>query len=130
MATSAPKPSAADRALKRLEAEHREQEEARRLGWTFLWILFAFKIATVSVIWYVAAGSGESLATIMVTTWYWVAIPVLAISGRVIFRWRMIQVRKRRDALRHAEFNVDCQIVFLSERDNGQLPESPAPGTP
>jgi len=98
--------SSPDLALKRLERERREESDARATVWAFLWVLFGFKIATVGIIWYVAAGSGESVAMIAATTWYWLVIPIGAISGPLLFRWRMIKVRRRREALRQAEWNV------------------------
>ena len=63
-------PSTADRRLKQLERERRDESDARATVWAFLWVLFGFKIATVGIIWYVAAGSGESLVMIAATTWY------------------------------------------------------------
>lgn len=102
--TPAPSP---DRTLKRLERERREESDARATVWAFLWVLFGFKIATVGIIWYVAAGSGESLAMIAATTWYWLVIPIGAISGPLIFRWRMIKMRRRREELRQAEWRED-----------------------
>jgi len=96
-----------DRALKQLERERREESDARATVWAFLWVLFGFKIATVGIIWYVAAGSGESLTMIAVTTWYWLVIPIGAISGPLLFRWRMIRMRRRREELRRAEWRED-----------------------
>ncbi len=104
--SSSPAPSP-DRALKQLERERREESDARATVWAFLWVLFGFKIATVGIIWYVAAGSGESLTMIAVTTWYWLVIPVGAISGPLLFRWRMIKMRRRREELRQAEWRED-----------------------
>lgn len=99
--------STSAQALKRLERERREASDDQATVWAFLWVLFWFKIATVGIIWYVAAGSGESLAMIAATTWYWLVIPIGAISGPLLFRWRMIKVRRRREALRRAEWNVE-----------------------
>ncbi len=124
---SVPAPNPTERALRRLELERREENDARRAVWGFLWILFFFKIVTVGVIWYVAAGSGESLSMIFITTWYWLVIPVAAISGPLLFRWRMIQVRKRRERLKAAEFSVGTQIVVLDNGPDGR--ESPFGGT-
>ena len=124
---SMPAPTPAERALRRLEQERREEDDARRAVWGFLWILFAFKIVTIGVIWYVAAGSGESLSMIVITTWYWLVIPVAAISGPLLFRWRMIQVRKRRERLKAAEFSVGPQIVVLHDDPDGREP--PLAGT-
>ena len=99
--------STSDRRLKQLERERREESDARATVWAFLWVLFGFKIATVGIIWYVAAGSSESLVMIAATTWYWLVIPIGAISGPLLFRWRMIKMRRRREELRQAEWRED-----------------------
>lgn len=125
---SMPAPDSAERALRRLERERREEHDARRAVWGFLWILFVFKIVTVGIIWYVAAGSGESLSMIVITTWYWLIIPVAAISGPLLFRWRMIQVRKRRERLKAAEFAVEPRIIVLSEQHDDREPPRQSPG--
>jgi Flp pilus assembly protein TadB len=105
--------SGADRVLKRLERERREEADARATVWAFLWILFGFKIVTIGIIWYVAAGSGESLSMIAITTWYWLIIPVAAIVGPLAYRWRMIRMRRRREQLREAEWNTGESIHVI-----------------
>lgn len=92
------------RALRAMEAEHKRDEQERITGWTVLWTLFAFKMATVAIIWWVAKGSTEANAFITVTTWYWMGIPAVAISGAVAYRLRLRNVRKRAAELRQAEF--------------------------
>lgn len=106
-----------ERVLNYLAREQREEEEARKTVWAFVWTLFWFKIGTVIVVWYVASGSGESLTLIATTTWFWLAIPIVAISGRWAYRRRMVRMRKRREALQHAEWNVDPQIIILHGSD-------------
>lgn len=106
--------------LRRLERERKQEEQARHAVWGFLWTLFWFKIATMAVIWYVAAGSGEDLAMIMITTWYWLVIPIAAISGPLLFRWRMMRVRRQREALMQAEWREDPTIVTLDDQDDGE----------
>jgi hypothetical protein len=94
-----------ERHLAMREEERRVDESGRRASWAFLWTLFAFKIATVAVIWY-AATSTRSHETpfIIATTWYWFAIPILGISGPLLYRWRLVQQRRKREALRGAEW--------------------------
>ncbi len=98
-------PSAA-RALATLERERKEQADSRIAVWGFLWTLFAFKILTVGVIWWAATGTGESLAMIAATTWYWLLIPIAAITGPSLVKWRMIKLRKRRQLLLQSEWVV------------------------
>ncbi|MEJ7901039.1 MAG: hypothetical protein WKF63_04285 [Thermomicrobiales bacterium] len=109
--------SASDRRLKQLEREHREESDARATVWAFLWVLFGFKIVTVGIIWYVAAGSGESLVMIAATTWYWLVIPIAAISGPLLFRWRMIKMRRRREELRRAEWREEPVKVIIHDQE-------------
>ncbi len=97
----------ADRILVRLERERKEEAEGRAAAWGFLWTLFAFKMATVGLIWWAAAGSGEDLSYIIATTWYWLVIPIAAITGPLLIRWRMIRLRRRREALRRSEWMTD-----------------------
>src|SRR5680860_323571 len=103
--------SPTDRVLKQLERERREESEERATVWAFLWVLFAFKMATIGVIWYVAAGTGESLVMIAATTWYWLVIPIAAITGPLLVRWRMIKMRRRREELRRAEWREEPDIL-------------------
>ncbi|MDQ3540643.1 MAG: hypothetical protein M3440_08145 [Chloroflexota bacterium] len=98
----------ADRVLIRLERERKEAAEAHTAVWGFLWTLFAFKIATVGVIWWAATGSGEDLSYIIATTWYWLVIPIGAIAGPLLVRWRMMKLRRRREALRRSEWMTDA----------------------
>jgi|SRR5680860_653639 len=105
--------SPSDRILKQLERERREESDERATVWAFLWVLFGFKMATIGIIWYVAAGSGESLMMIAVTTWYWLVIPIGAIAGPLLVRWRMIKMRRRRDELRKAEWREEPEIVAV-----------------
>ncbi len=92
------------RALAILERERKEEADARGAVWGFLWTLFAFKILTVGVIWWAATGTGESLAMIAATTWYWLLIPIAAITGPLLFRLRLVRMRRRRRQLRQAEW--------------------------
>jgi hypothetical protein len=119
--------SSSDRVLRQLEQERKEESDARATVWAFLWILFGFKITTIGIIWYVAAGSGESLAMIVATTWYWMVIPVLAISGPLLIRWRMIRLRRRREQLKQSEWSTRPDALD----DRAVHPAtSPGPGQP
>lgn len=95
----------AHRRLADREHEVKANREAQRAVWGFLWTLFIFKIATVGVIWYAATSTGtHSFAMIAVTTWYWLFIPIAAIAGPLVFRWRLLRMRRRRNQLRGAEW--------------------------
>jgi hypothetical protein len=101
-----------DRHLAMREEERRVDESGRRAGWAFLWTLFAFKIATVGIIWFAATSArSHETAFIVATTWYWFAIPILAVSGPLLYRWRLVQQRRRREALRGSEWMEPHQDV-------------------
>jgi hypothetical protein len=83
-----------------------EQYDAKAVVWTFLWSIFAFKIGTVAVIIW-ASRSWESGPLLALTTWPVLIIPAVAISGPVLFYWRLRRVRARREQLRRAEFMIE-----------------------
>lgn len=91
-------------ALRALEAERKRDQEEKLTGWTVVWTLFVFKMATIGIIWWAAKGTPEANAFITVTTWYWMAIPVVALSGCIGYRLRLRRARKRAGELRRAEF--------------------------
>lgn len=95
------------RALRALEVERKRDKEEKISGWTFVWTIFAFKMATVALIWWAANGSPKANAFLTVTTWYWAVIPAVAISGFVGYRLRLRRARKHVDALRQAEFTYE-----------------------
>jgi hypothetical protein len=100
--------SSAARRLAARERERAREEQGRRLAWGFLYTLFAFKIATVLVIWYAASSTRmHDLPFIIATTWYWLLIPVVGIAGRMVYRWRLIQMRRQRHRLKGAEWMVE-----------------------
>jgi hypothetical protein len=111
-----------DRKLQILEAEHKAEADGMAAAWAFLWVLFAFKIVTVAFIIYVATGSGESLAMAAATTWYWLVIPVLALSGPLLVRWRMLKMRRRREQLKRSEWSVEPTIMSVHLPPDEHLP--------
>jgi hypothetical protein len=96
------------RALRDLELERKRDAEERITGWTVIWTLFAFKMFTVGLIWYVGRNSrdagGEADSLLIATTWYWLLIPAVALSGVVGYRLRLRKARKRAAELKRAEF--------------------------
>lgn len=95
----------ANRRLAEREVERQRNDSGRRSAWAFLWTLFAFKIVTVGVIWFAATSThSDELPLIVATTWYWFLIPLAAISGPLLYRWRLVKLRRRRDQLRVAEW--------------------------
>jgi uncharacterized integral membrane protein len=100
--------------LTRLAAEEARSRDEKRAVWGFIWILFGFKMATVIAI-FAAAQTQEAAVLLAATTWFWVPIPIVALSGGLLFRYRLRKVRRRREALRRAEWLLE---------------EAPWPGVP
>jgi hypothetical protein len=98
---------AEQRALDVMELERKQEAEEKTAVWAFIWTLFVFKIATMILIVYLAAGSSESLGVAFATTWYWFIIPIAAITGPLLYRWRLLRQRRKRAALRDAEWMTD-----------------------
>ena len=95
------------RTLRRLEAERRHDADGRVAVWGFIWTLFAFKMATVAlIVW--AANDRESVALVLSTSWFWLFIPAAALSGPILYRLRLRRLRRRRQALRRAEWLLDA----------------------
>ena len=94
-----------ERHLAMRQQERTRDDSGRRTGWAFLWTLFAFKIATLGIVWYAATStSSHEMSFIVATTWYWFLIPIVGLSGPLLYRWRLVQQRRKRAALQHAEW--------------------------
>lgn len=103
VATAPPKPPAIARPTTYQEPLPPPREEDHSAGWAFLWVLFAFKMATVFLIWW-ASRSYSTGVFLVATTWFWMVIPALALAAPMAFRWRLIKMRKRRAALQRSEW--------------------------
>lgn len=125
-------PSYSERALREMELEHNRDREERITGWTVIWVLFAFKMFTVALIWWAARGSRENGAEVegllVATTWYYAIIPVVALSGFIGYRIRLRAARKRVEDLRQSEFmdahrraQTGAGRVELSDEEKARL---------
>ena len=75
-------------------------------AWAFLWILFAFKMITVGLIfWHMRTFEAAMLLT--ATTWFWLLLAAVAVAGPLLFRYRLVRVRAKRERLRRAEWLLD-----------------------
>ena len=102
-----------------------DEHDGAAAAMAFVWVLFAFKLATVVLIfWHM--GTVETAAILGSTLWYWFPVVGVLASGPILFRWRLRRVRARRDALRRAEWMLDQRPGF--EQDAEQRPAQP--GTP
>ncbi len=128
MSVPLPTSTPTDRVLTRLERERKDEADAHVAVWGFLWTLFVFKIATVGIIWWAAAGTGEDLSFIVATTWYWLVVPIGAVTGPILIRWRMIKLRRRREALRRSEWMTDATGTHQPDIRIVHLPVDPLDG--
>ena len=78
-------------------------EQDSSAAWGFLWVLFAFKLATVVLIFY-HLRTFETAAFLGATTWYWFPPLGLLLAGPILFRLRLRRVRAKREQLRRAEW--------------------------
>jgi len=95
-----------ERALRKQQYDQRLEQEERRQLWTFVWILFGFKIASIGLLvfwieWH------EFKYLIGLTTWPWFVIPAVALTPPLLNRLRLRRMRRRREQLRRAEFDVE-----------------------
>lgn len=84
--------------------EQKREEDERATAWAFIWTLFGFKIATLAVILWLAAGSTEAGLVVLATNWFWLLIPAFAIAGPLLFHYRLRKARRRRAALLREEW--------------------------
>ena len=96
---------------------HRDPEyDGGAAAWGFLWVLLAFKLITVGLIFY-HLRTVETAAFLAATTWYWLPVVAALLAGPLLFRYRLRRVRARRDQLRRAEWmlghdqDVDAPIT-------------------
>ena len=123
-------PSYEEERLRRMEHERKLLADEKTMSWAVVWTLFAFKLATITVIVYVArntrhAGSSEQMAFIAVTTWYWFLIPLVAASGFVAWRLRLRKAKKRADEMKRSEFGISLNSEALTEDEKDRLRRLP-----
>lgn len=92
---------------KRRLTEQELREEESSTAWAFVWVLFAFKIATLLATFWAAAGSMDAAIILMGTNWIFIVIPMFAIWGPILFHYRLRRVRRRRAAMVRSEWILD-----------------------
>jgi hypothetical protein len=91
-------------------SEHAESEDEFAVQ-GFVWTLFVFKIATVIATLWAAGFTKEATYLLSITTWPWLIIPIIAVSGPIIFHYRLRRVRARRNELQRSEWMVNDQAA-------------------
>jgi hypothetical protein len=72
---------------------------------TVLGILCGFQVATALVVLAISP-SAQAGAFAVVASWGWIALGVALIAGPLLFRWRLLRVRARRERLLRAEWTT------------------------
>ncbi|MCO5229343.1 MAG: hypothetical protein M9934_13825 [Thermomicrobiales bacterium] len=108
---SPPPPSYSEKAVQQMEHERQLFADEKFTSWGIIWTLFAFKMATIGIILVMIRNASgeqktEAMAYIGASTWYWMFIPIVAVSGFVTWRWRLYSARKRAQELRMSEFST------------------------
>jgi hypothetical protein len=104
--TAPPRPPVTRRPTAHQKPEKSPPVDDHTAAWAFIWVLFAFKMATVFLIWW-ASRSYETGIFLLATTWFWAAIPLIALAAPLAFRWRLMKVRKRRSQLQRSEWVLE-----------------------
>lgn len=111
--------------LRRQQIEQDRERDERQTIWAFLWVLFAFKAVSVGVLIYWLEWE-TFLYVVGLTSWPWIIIPAFALAGPVSGYVRRRRVRRKRSALRNAEFRVEDDQVADSGNDMFILDENGA----
>ena len=91
----------------RRRSEQELADEERSTAWAFVWILLAFKIATILATFWAAAGSMDAAIVLMATNWVFLVIPMFAIWGPIIFHYRLRRARRNRATMLRSEWMLD-----------------------
>jgi hypothetical protein len=89
--------------LAQQDAEAKEARDAKQVVQVFLWTLFFFKVATLAVL-LVWIDPREFWLLVGVSAWPWFVIPGIALAGPIGYQLRLRRVRRKRAALRRAEW--------------------------
>ncbi len=73
---------------------------------TFLWVLFVFKSATVAATIWAAGWTSDAAYLLSITSWPWLIIPLLALSGPFLYQYRVRKARRRRAELLLSEWMI------------------------
>lgn len=89
--------------LAQQDAEAQEAKDAKQVVQVFLWTLFVFKVVTLGVL-IIWIDPREFWLLIGVSAWPWIVIPGIALAGPIGYQLRLRRVRRKRQALRRAEW--------------------------
>jgi membrane protein YdbS with pleckstrin-like domain len=93
----------------------RQEEDGRTAAFAFLWVLIGFKVVTMILI-FVHLRSVNSLLILVATFWYWLPIIGFLVAGPLIFRYRLMRMRARREQLRRSEWMVEQEPPRIDQK--------------
>lgn len=127
-----PQPSYSEKALRQMEHERQLFEDEKFTSWGIIWTLFAFKMGTIGIILYMmrnatGAQKTEATAYLVSTTAIWIFVPIVALSGFVMWRLRLRNARKKAQQLRQSEFSAihARDLAPLTEEEKMRLRQIP-----
>jgi hypothetical protein len=83
-----------------------EEEEGKKAAIAFIWVLVAFKVVTMLMIfWHLRTTT--SFLILASTFWYWIPIIGFLIAGPLAWRYRLLRARARRKQLVRSEWMVE-----------------------
>ncbi len=83
-----------------------EEEEGRKAAFGFLWVLIAFKVITMVVI-FAQMRTVNSFIFLAATFWYWIPIIGFLVAAPLAFRYRLMRMRRRRKELQRSEWMIE-----------------------
>ncbi len=98
-------PDQRDRSASRRGSEPEPAQDAGAAVWAFLWTLFAFKLATVGLIFW-QLSTFETGVILGATTWYWFPVMGVMAAAPIAFQIRLRKARARRAELLRSEWMV------------------------
>lgn len=91
--------------------EEAERAEWRRAAWQMFWLLAIGKLVTMIALAFVSYQllhpAGRSWSVLILLNWSWIVLAVILVAGPVTYWWRLRRVRRKRQALLHAEWHVE-----------------------
>ena len=91
--------------------EEAEQAEWRRAAWNMFWLLAIGKLISMIALAFVGYAmlhpAGRNWSNLILLNWSSVLLAIIFVAGPTAYWWRLRRVRRKREALIRAEWNVD-----------------------
>lgn len=83
-----------------------DEHDGRQAAIAFLWVLIVFKVVTTVLI-FLHLRSFDTFVFLAATFWYWIPIIGFLIAGPLLYRYRLIKMRAKRERLRRSEWMTE-----------------------